>query len=85
MAVQDPNIRAATFSPLDAHGNILNNDYIIVGPDQSSVVPSFLPEAQTLEFIFTLFPDDIAEDTEAFHLFILINSYFLAMKAYIYI
>ena len=66
MAIQDPNIRAATLSSSDAHGNILNNDYIIVGPDQSSVLPSFLPEAQTLEFIFTLFPDDIAEDTEAF-------------------
>ena len=66
MAIQDPNIRAATLSSSDAHGNILNNDYIIVGPDQSSVLPSFLPEAQTLEFIFTLFSDDIAEDTEAF-------------------
>lgn len=48
MAVQDPDIRAATLSSFDAHGNILNNDYVIVGPDQSSVVPSLLPEAQTL-------------------------------------
>ena len=39
---------------------------ILSDPDQTVLISSFLPTAQTLEFVFTLFPDEIAEGTEAF-------------------
>ena len=65
-ATPDPNIRPATLTSRDADGNIINNDYLLLNPDLSVIISSFLPGAQTLEFIFTLFPDDVAEGTEAF-------------------
>ena len=61
------NIRPATISTRDAFGNIINNDYVLLDPDQTVLISSFLPSAQTLEFVFTLLPDEIAEGTEAFH------------------
>ena len=65
-ATPNANIRPATLTSRDAFGTIINNDYLIVAPDQTVIISSFLPSAQTLEFIFTLFPDEIAEGTEAF-------------------
>ena len=60
------NIRPATLTSRDANGTIINNDYLLLDPDQTVLISSFLPSAQTLEFVFTLFPDEIAEGTEAF-------------------
>ena len=65
-ATPNQNIQAATLSSFDADGNTIDNDYLLVNPDQSSFVSSFLPEAQLLEFQFTLFGDEIAEGPEAF-------------------
>ena len=65
-ATPNPNIRPATISSRDADGIIINNDYFLLNPDQSIIIQSFLPGCQTLEFIFTLYPDDVAEGTEAF-------------------
>ena len=44
----------------------MDNDSFLLDPDQTVIISSFLPSAQTLEFVFTLFPDEIAEGTEAF-------------------
>ena len=64
------NIRPATLKSLDADGNVVNNDYAprFLNPNQTLKIPSlsFLPGIQTLEFDFTLFPDNVAEGTEAF-------------------
>ena len=60
-ATPNQNIHPATLSSRDA-----DNDYIVSYPEASVFISSFLPNAQTLEFIFTLFPDVIAEGTEAF-------------------
>ena len=65
-ATPNANIRPATLTSRDANKTIINNDYLLLDPDQTSIVSSFLPTAQTLEFVFTLFPDEIAEGTEAF-------------------
>ena len=65
-ATPNTNIRPANLSSLDAGGNFINNDYLLVNPDQTVILTSFLPTEQTLEFVFTLFPDDTAEGTEAF-------------------
>ena len=65
-ATPNPNIRPAMLTSRDAVGNIINNDYLLFNSDQSVIISSFLPGAQTLELLFTLFPDDVAEGTEAF-------------------
>ena len=65
-ATPNANIRPATLTSRDANGTITNNDYLLLDPDQTVIISSFLPTAQTLEFIFTLFPDEVAEGTEAF-------------------
>ena len=65
-ATPNANIRPATLTSRDADGTFINNDYLLLDPDQTSIISSFLPAAQTLEFIFTLFPDEVAEGTEAF-------------------
>ena len=61
------NIRPATLTSRDANGTTIENDYLLLDPDQTVIISSFLPSAQTLEFVFTLFPDEIAEATKAFH------------------
>ena len=61
------NIRPATILTRDAFGTIINNDYVLLDPDQTVIISYFLPSAQTLEFVFTLLPDEIPEGTEAFH------------------
>ena len=65
-ATPNTSIRPATLATRDANGTIINNDYLLLDPDQTVIISSFLPTAQTLEFVFTLFPDEIAEGTEAF-------------------
>ena len=65
-ATPNTNIRPATLTSRDANGTITNNDYLLLDPDQTVLVPLFLSSAQTLEFVFTLFPDEVAEGTEAF-------------------
>ena len=56
-ATPNANIRPTTLTSRDAFGNITNNDYLLLAPDQTVLISSFRPDAQTLEFIFTLFPD----------------------------
>ena len=65
-ATPSANIHPATLTSRDANGTIIENDYLLLDPDQTVLISSFLPAAQTLEFVFTLFPDEIAEGTEAF-------------------
>ena len=65
-ATPNTSIRPATLTTRDANRTITNNDYLLLDPDQTVIISSFLPTAQTLEFIFTLFPNEIAEGTEAF-------------------
>ncbi len=60
-ATPNGNIRAATLSTADA-----NNDYVVINPGVNTIVLEFFPDEQELDFTFTLFPDDIAEGTEAF-------------------
>ena len=45
-----------------------NNDYSIAGPGESVVVLEFRPEDQTIDFEFTLYPDNLNEGQEAFQL-----------------
>ena len=45
-----------------------NNDYSIAGPGESVVVIEFRPEDQTIDFEFTLYPDNVVEGQEAFEL-----------------
>ena len=65
-ATPSTNIYPATLTTRDANRTIINNDYLLLDPDQTVIISSFPPIAQTLEFVFTLFPDEIAEGTEAF-------------------
>ena len=65
-ATPNANIRPATLTSRDANGTIINNDYLLLDPDQTVLISTFLPSAQTLEFVFTLFPNEIAEGTKAF-------------------
>ena len=65
-ATPSASIRPATLTSRDAFGIIINNDYLLLDPEQTVIISHFLPTAQTLEFVFTLFPDEIAEGTEAF-------------------
>ena len=65
-ATPGATIRPATLTSRDANGTIINNDYLLLDLDQTVLITTFLPTVQTLEFIFTLFPDEIAEGTEAF-------------------
>ena len=65
-ATPNANIRPATLTSRDANGTVINNDYLLLDPDQTVTVSAFLPAAQSLEFVFTLFPDEVAEGTEAF-------------------
>ena len=55
------NIQPATLSTVDA-----DNDYIVSTPGAYVAVLEFSPDAQHLDFPFILFPDDVAEGTEAF-------------------
>ncbi len=60
-ATPSTNILSATLSD-DSN----DNDYLITNPNVNSFVFDFLPEDQLLDFSFILYPDDIAEGTEAF-------------------
>ncbi len=60
-ATPNGNIRAATLATADA-----NNDYVVSQPGENTIVLEFGPNEQVLDFPFVLFPDDIAESTEAF-------------------
>ena len=66
IATPNANICPATLTSHDANRTIINNDYLLLNPDQTVIISTFLPTAQTLEFIFRLFPDEVAEGTEAF-------------------
>ena len=65
-ATPNTNIRPATLISRDANGTVTNNDYILLDPDQTAIILAFFPSAQTFDFDFTLFPDEVAEGTEAF-------------------
>lgn len=65
-ATPNANVHPATITSRLADGTIIDNDYLLLAPDQTRVVLSFHPDAQTLDFVFTLFPDNLPEDTEAF-------------------
>ena len=65
-ATPNANIRPATLTSRDADGTIINNDYLLLFPDQTAIILTFIPSAQTFDFVFTLFPDEVAEGTEAF-------------------
>ena len=62
------NIPSATLSSFNGDGTVSNNDYSIAGPGESVVVLEFRPNDQTIEFEFTLYPDNINEGQEAFQL-----------------
>ncbi len=67
-ATPNVNIRAATLSTL-APDNVTvdaDNDYVVTTPGFNTIVLEFAPDEQVLDFRFVLFPDDIAEGTEAF-------------------
>ncbi len=67
-ATPNVNIRAATLSTL-APDNVTvdaDNDYVVTTPGLNTIVLEFAPDEQVLDFRFVLFPDDIAEGTEAF-------------------
>ena len=65
-ATPNANIRPATLTSRDANGTITDNDYLLLDPNQTVIILAFLPSAQTFDFVFTLFPDEVAEGTEAF-------------------
>ncbi len=65
MATPNPTILSASLSTI-VGGVVINNDYVVDTPDRVSIIREFLPGDQTLEFSFTLFPDDFPEGTEAF-------------------
>ncbi len=60
------NIRAALLSSVNETGFLSDNDYVANGPDVTTFLLEFGPDQQLLEFSFTLYPDMIAEGTEAF-------------------
>ena len=60
-ATPNANIRAATLSTA-----VADNDYVVSQPGENTIVLEFGPNDQVLDFPFVLFPDDIAEGTEAF-------------------
>ena len=62
------NIPSATLSSFDSNGTVSNNDYSIAGPGESVVVIEFRPEDQTIDFEFTLYPDNLNEGQEVFQL-----------------
>ncbi len=65
MATPNPTIRFASLSTV-VDGVVINNDFVVDTPDRVFIVREFPPGEQTLEFSFTLFPDDFPEGTEAF-------------------
>ncbi len=66
-ATPNGNIRAATLSTVADNVTVAaDNDYVVSLPGENTIVLEFAPDEQVLDFIFTLFPDDIAEGTEAF-------------------
>ena len=60
-ATPNTNVQAATLSTVNAE-----NDYVVNLPGVNTIVLEFGPKEQLLDFPFILFPDDIAEGTEAF-------------------
>ena len=65
MATPNPTIQTASLSTV-VDGVVIDNDYVVDTPDRVFIVREFPPGEQTLEFSFTLFPDDFPEGTEAF-------------------
>ncbi len=63
-ATPSANIQAATLST-----SISDEDYIVTAPDERSFVFLLQPEHQFLDFLFTLFSDDLVEGTEGFRVF----------------
>ena len=60
-ATPNANIQPATLSTVNA-----DNDYLFSFPGEDVAVFQFSPDEQRLHFPFSLFPDDVAEGTEAF-------------------
>ena len=64
--VPSVNITAATISSLNDDGSVNDNDYSISTPGSNTILLTFRPEDQVIEFDITLYPDNIAEGLEAF-------------------
>ncbi len=60
-ATPNTNIQPATLSTVNA-----DNDYVVRYPGDYEIILEFGPNDQRLDFPFILFPDDVAEGTEAF-------------------
>ncbi len=65
-AATPPGVRAALLSSVNETGFLSDNDYVVTSPDSTTFLLEFGPEDQLLGFTFTLYPDMIAEGTEAF-------------------
>ncbi len=60
------SISPATISTLNGDGSVSNNDYSISAQGENTVLLVFGPDDQTVDFEFTLYPDNITESLEAF-------------------
>ncbi len=60
-ATPNANIQPATLSTVNA-----DNDYVVTNPGEGTIILELSPDEQRLHFPFSLFPDDVAEGTEAF-------------------
>ncbi len=62
------SISPATISTLNGDGSVSNNDYSISAPGENTVLLVFGPGNQTLDFEFTLYPDNVTESLEGFQI-----------------
>lgn len=60
------SIQPATLSERLPNGTELINDYILSTAGLTTVTASFTSSQQRIPFVFTLFPDNLPESTEAF-------------------
>jgi hypothetical protein len=60
------SIRPATLSEHLPNGTELINDYVLSTAGVTTITASFSPTKQRIPFVFTLFPDNLPESTEAF-------------------
>lgn len=65
-ATPGSSIRPATLSERLPNGTELLNDYVLSIAGVTTITVSFQPTLQRIPFIFTLFPDNLPESTEAF-------------------
>lgn len=62
----DSSIRPATLSERLPNGTELINDYVLSTAGLTTVTASFPSTQQRIPLVFTLFPDNLPESTEAF-------------------